>query len=335
MPTGDSSGLTVAVTGPTGEIGMPFVRALERSSEVGRIRAMARRPFDPAELGWSKTEYRQGDILDRPAVDELVAGADVVVHLAFIVVQATSSSYDINIEGSRNVFDASVAAGVSRLVYTSSIAAYGYHDVDGRLTEDMPARGTDRHAYSHQKAEVERVLDESLASGATDAYVFRPCIVAGPESPALLDQLPYIQIQEKLPATVTRALGQVPGLRPVLPDHGVPFQLVHHDDVAAALVAATLGRGKPGIYNLAADGEITITELAGELGWHAVPIPRQALAAGAEALSRVPALEVQAGWLEALRYPMLMDCSRAKIELGWEPAYDARETLRELVALRD
>src|SRR5512133_2361240 len=106
------SGLAVAVTGPTGEIGKPFVRALEGTPEVGRVLAMARRPFAPRELGWNKTEYREGDILDRAAVEGLIADADVVVHLAFIVVKATASSYDINIEGSRNVFDATVAAGV-------------------------------------------------------------------------------------------------------------------------------------------------------------------------------------------------------------------------------
>src|SRR5687768_11608381 len=129
--------LTVAVTGPTGEIGKPFVRALEAEPQVGRILAMARRPFDPAALGWRKTEYRRGDILDRDAVDSLVAGADAVVHLAFIVVKASAGSYDINIEGSKNVFEATVAAGVPRLIYTSSVAAYGYRDdVDGRLTED-------------------------------------------------------------------------------------------------------------------------------------------------------------------------------------------------------
>ena len=199
------SGLTVAVTGPTGEIGKPFVRALEVTPEVGRVLAMARRPFDPRELGWSKTEYRQGDILDRAAVDELVADADVVVHLAFIVVKATAKSYDINIEGSRNVFDATVAAGVPRLVYTSSVAAYGYHDHDGPLTEEMPTRGTERHAYSHQKAEVERVLHEALTDAATDAYVFRPCVVAGPEAPALLDQLPYLRLEHKVPAAALRA----------------------------------------------------------------------------------------------------------------------------------
>ena len=330
------TGLTVAVTGPTGEIGKPFVAALEREDGVERVLAMARRPFDPAALGWGKTEYRQGDILDRAAVDALVADADVVVHLAFIVVKATAGSYDINIEGSRNVFEAAVAAGAKRLVYTSSVAAYGYHDEgdSGPLTEATPARGTERHAYSHQKAEVERVLNEAVERAAIDVYVFRPCIVAGPEAPALIAQLPYVQLEGKVPAALREALGRVPGVKPVLPDHGVPFQLVHHDDVASALVAAVLGRGSPGIYNLAAAGEITLTDLANELGWHAVPIPRRAVDVAAQAFRRVPALEVEAGWLEALRAPMIMDTTRAREQLGWAPAFDARATLSALASVR-
>ncbi len=100
-----------------------------------------------------------------------------------------------------------------------------YHEHEGRLIEGMPARGTERHAYSHQKAAVERVLDEALTGSATDAYVFRPCVVAGPEAPALLEQLPYLRLAHKLPAVALRALGVVPGLKPVLPDHGVAFQL--------------------------------------------------------------------------------------------------------------
>jgi UDP-glucose 4-epimerase len=330
-----SESLTVAVTGPTGEIGKPFVSALERTPEVGRVLAMARRPFDPSDLGWKKTEYRRGDILDRTAVEKLVAEADVVVHLAFIVVEATAGSYDINVEGSRNVFEVTVAAGISRLVYTSSVAAYGYHqDVEGALTEDMPARGTDRHAYSHQKAAVERVLLEALGGSATDAYVFRPCVVAGPDATALLDQLPYMRVEGRIPSMVRRVIGWLPGVKPVLPDHGVPFQLVHHDDVASALVAAVLGRGAPGIYNLAGDGELTISDLARELGWHAVRIPKSTVDVSAGLLARVPPLAVPAGWLQAVRVPMLMDCARARRELGWEPAYDSRATLRDLVATR-
>jgi UDP-glucose 4-epimerase len=326
-----ATSLTVAVTGATGEIGKPFVRALERSTEVGRVLAMARRSFDPSQIGWHKTEYRRGDILDRAAVDKLVAGVDVVAHLAFIVVRASASSYQINIEGSRNVFEAAVAAGVRRLVYTSSVAAYGYHAHEGLLTEDAPTRGTKRQAYSRQKADVERVLRETLAGSATDAYVFRPCIVAGPDAPALLDQVPYLRLEHALPPAALGALRRVPGLKPVLPDHGVPFQLVHHDDVATALAAGVLARGKPGIYNLAGPGEVHWSDVARELGWYVVRIPKRALDASADVLARMPVLEVEAGWLEAMRVPMLMDCTRARRELGWEPAYDGLQTLHELV----
>jgi nucleoside-diphosphate-sugar epimerase len=49
-------------------------------------------------------------------------------------------------------------------------------------------------------------------------------------------------------------------------------------------------------------------------------------------LSRVPRLPPEAAWLNALRVPVVMDCSRARTELGWEPAHDAAETLRETVA---
>jgi nucleoside-diphosphate-sugar epimerase len=328
----DASGLTVAVTGPTGEIGRPFVRALERTPQVERVRAMARRPFDPGKLGWHKTEYRRGDILDRAAVDALVTDADAVVHLAFVVVKATTRSYAVNVEGSHNVFAAAVAAGVPTLVYTSSLAAYGYHDHEGLLTEDMPTRGTERHAYSHQKAEVKRALRARLADSATDAYVFRPCIVAGPEAPALLDQLPYLRLQHRLPAVTAGVLRRVPLVRPVLPDHGVPFQLVHHDDVAMALVAGVLGEGSPGVYNLAGDGEVRWSDVAQELGWYALPVPRRAIDVSASVVGRIPTLGVEAGWLEALRVPMLMDCSRARLELDWRPTYDSRQTLHEVVA---
>src|ERR1700684_1427271 len=92
----ESGGLTVAVTGPTGEIGRAFVGALERAREVRRVLGMARRPFDPAAHGWKKVEYRRGDVLDRAAVAELVKAADVVVHLAFIIMGDAAESAAVN-----------------------------------------------------------------------------------------------------------------------------------------------------------------------------------------------------------------------------------------------
>jgi len=326
------AGLTVAVTGPTGEIGKPFIRALERCESVKRIIGMARREFDAADHGWTRTEYRQGDVLDAEAVAGLVADADVVVHLAFIIA-ASGDSREINLRGSRNVFGAAAAAGVSRLVYASSVAAYGFHeDAPPLLTEDVPTRGTERHPYSAQKAEVEEVLAEELEGSQTSAWVFRPCIVAGPEAPLLLDMIPGVHLGDRLPGAVRALFEQVPVLKPVLPDPGIPFQLVHHDDVAAALVKGVLGRGEPGIYNLAGPGECSVKDIASALGWYSLPVPELAVDATAEIVAHLPFLPPEAHWIEAFRHPVLMDTTRARETLGWEPEHDALQTLRATVA---
>jgi nucleoside-diphosphate-sugar epimerase len=293
---------------------------------------MARRPFDPAEEGWKRTDYVRGDVLDRDSVASFVAGADVVVHLAFLIVGGPEEARRINLEGSRNVFEATVAAGAARLVYTSSVAAYGF--IQGRsqpLTEDVPARGTESFYYSAQKAELERVLDQVVAGSEVEAYVFRPCIVAGPDSPALIKSIPYVRLRRALPPPVRRAVEAVPLLKPVLPDPGVPFQLVHADDVALALRAAVLGRGEPGVYNLAAEDELTITDLADALGWHAIPLPGRALDVSAEIAPRIPFAPPQAAWLQALRTPTLMSAAKARSKLRWRPQHTGRETLRETV----
>jgi len=325
--------LTVAITGPTGEIGRSVVAALERSPEVARLRGMARRAFDPAALGWRKMEYRRGDVLDERAVGALVDGADVVVHLAFVIIGGASESRTVNLEGSRAVFAAAASARVKRLVYASSVAAYGFHRDNPRpLTEEVPARGTDGHYYSAQKAQVERLLRRTLAGSATDAYVFRPCIVAGRHASLLIDSLPYRLLSERLPAPVRGLLERVPLVRPVLPDPGVPFQLVHHDDVASAMRAAVLGRGRPGAYNLAGPGELTVAALARELGWRSVPVPGLAVDALAGMTGRLAFLPAQAQWISAFREPVIMDTAKARRELRWRPRHTAMQTLRETIA---
>jgi nucleoside-diphosphate-sugar epimerase len=327
-----TAGLTVAVTGPTGEIGRAVVNALERSREVKRVLGMARRPFDPAKHGWKKVTYRRGDVLDREAVEALVEDADVVVHLAFIIMGGAAETSTVNLDGSRNVFEAAVSAGATRLVYASSVAAYGFHPDNPRpLTEEVPAAGTASHYYSAQKARVEELLRETVADSALAAYVFRPCIVAGPDAPLLIDSLPFTQISERLPGAVTRLLDGVPILKPVLPDPGVPFQLVHHDDVASAMLAGVRGRGTPGVYNLAGPGQLTVAELASELGWYSIPVPELAVDAAAELIARLGFLPARAQWIAALREPMIMDAAKARRELRWRPKHDALETLRETI----
>jgi nucleoside-diphosphate-sugar epimerase len=249
-----------------------------------------------------------------------------------MIMGGSRQSRRVNLDGSRNVFEACARVGAKRLVYASSVAAYGFHpDNPQPLTEEVPVRGSSEHYYSAQKAEVEQLLSVMLGPGKTKAYVFRPCIVAGPSAPLLLDSLPYTQISERLPGPVLSLLDGVPILKPVLPDPGVPFQLVHHDDVASAMRAAVLGRGRPGIYNLAASGELTVKQLAEELGWYSIPVPELAVGAVAQMIGRLGFLPARAQWIAAFREPVIMSTAKARRELRWRPRHDALGTLRETI----
>ena len=328
-----ADGLTVTVTGPTGDLGIALVDSLERSRKVKKIVGMARRPFDPASQGWKKTEYREGDVQDRTSVAEAVKGADVVVHLAFAILESSDRTRGVNIEGSQNVFEAAVGAGAERICYASSVAAYGFHDDNPNwLHEDIPPRGSDAHFYSAQKAEVERVLGQALLKATrTHAWVFRPCIVAGPKAQTMIEEIPYVRMSQAMPDAVRRLLGGMPILKPVIPDPGVPFQLVHEDDVAQAFVAGVHGKGEPGAYNLAGNGTITISNLADALGWYAIPIPELAVDATAEVIARLPAKPPVFAWVESVRKPVLMKTDRAKKLLGWKPEYTSKATLKDMV----
>jgi UDP-glucose 4-epimerase len=323
-------GLTVAVTGPTGEIGISTVDALERDPAVERIVGMARRPFDPDSHDWTKTTYQQGDILDRRAVDALVADVDVVIHLAFIVLGTREESQRVNVAGTRNVFEATVAAErPRRLVYTSSVAAYGYHsDNPVPLTEDTPARGSSEHYYSEQKAACEQVLADATGGSALEVYVLRPCIVAGPKATALADAMPW----NKLPDAVQAVTAAVPLLKPPMPDPGTPLQLIHHDDVAAAIALAATTSAPAGIYNIAGDGEVSLSDVAAALGARPVRVPAATATVASAMIARVPFLPSATEWLHATRTSVVMDIGKAKGVLGWTPRYTSAETLQSLAA---
>ena len=324
--------LTVAVTGPTGDLGIAIVNALERSRVVKSIVGMARRPFDPGERGWKKTEYRQGDVTDTKSVRELVKGADVVVHLAFAILDASDRTRELNVEGSQRVFEEAAKAGAKRICYASSVAAYGFHDDNPDwLTEEIPARGSPEHPYSQQKAEVERVLGEVLLRHeGTVSYAFRPCIVAGPEARTMLEEIPYYRLEDAMPDAVARLLGSLPVLKPVIPDPGIRFQLVHEDDVASAFAAAVRGLGEPGPYNLAGGGTLTMSDVADALGWYSVPVPRPLVEATAEIATRLPLMPEQVAWIHSVKKPVLMKTDRAKKLLRWRPKHTAKATLKEM-----
>ena len=116
-----------------------------------------------------------------------------------------------------------------------------------------------------------------------EAYVFRPCIVAGPRATMLIEQtVDAVRAGDPLPL-LRKGVERLPLVKPVLPDPGVAMQLVHHDDVARAMAAAICGDGPAGVYNLAGEGEIGIGDIARALGWRSVPLPGPALSLGTAA----------------------------------------------------
>jgi nucleoside-diphosphate-sugar epimerase len=323
--------LTVAVTGPTGTFGFGLMPLLERDDRISRVIGIARRPFDPREHGWTKMEYRRGDVRDRAALEAAFEPVDVVIHLAFMVTgnAPRQTVREINVEGTLNAFRAAATTRTKRFVYTSSVAAYGFHRDNPRgMTEEWPTRPAKRLFYAQEKAELEHLLhDEAVAHPDPQLYVLRPPVVIGPHTLGAKKFLP-----EPLNTIGARLAGAVLPLRlalPVLvPDLTVQF--IHEHDVGQALLQCAVGAGPPGAYNIAGDGVMTGSEIANQLGFAAIPIPDRIVRATARAVARLP-LPPQAEWVEAATQPAIIDSTKAKLQLGWKPRYTSSEALRDTI----
>jgi nucleoside-diphosphate-sugar epimerase len=212
-------------------------------------------------------------------------------------------------------------------VYTSSVAAYGYHsDNPVPLTEDVPRRGSPEHYYSEQKAACEAELAQITEGSPLEVFILRPCIVAGPQAPALADAMPW----RHLPGAVQSAISAVPLLKTPVPDPGFPLQLVHHDDVATAIALAATTDAPPGAYNIAGDGEVSISDVVTALGGRPVRVPAIAATAALAVIAHVPFVPSALQWLHIARTSVVMDTSKAKTQLGWKPKYTSAETLQAL-----
>jgi nucleoside-diphosphate-sugar epimerase len=329
--SGGERDLTVAVTGPTGTFGFGLIPQLQADDRVARIVGIARRPFDPATYGWTKMEYRRGDVRDTKALHDAFGHADVVVHLAFLVTGAASGAAirSINIEGTLNAFRAAAAASAHRFVYSSSVAAYGFHpDNPIGMTEDWPVRPAARLFYAQEKAELERLLRAEAAARPTGPalYLLRPSIVLGPHAVGGKDLLPgpLAPLARSLAMRAGRLPVPVPVLVPAL-----PLQLVHEQDVGRALLQCVVAAGPPGAYNIAADGIITAADIVRELGLLPLSVPAATAHVPARALAALPLLPPLAQWVEAASHPAIMDTARAKKELGWEPHFTALEVVQD------
>jgi nucleoside-diphosphate-sugar epimerase len=325
--------LTVAVTGPTGTFGHGLVPLLEDDARIAKVVGIARRPFDPAEKGWTKLEYRQGDVRDADALEQAFRGADVVVHLAFMITGNADRETirAINVDGTLNAFRAAAAAGADRFVYASSVAAYGWHeDNPVPMTEEWPTRPAAHLFYGQEKAELEQLLrEENARHPGIELYLLRPPIVLGPNAVGGKDILPkpFDAIAGRLAGLIGRSPLPLPTLAPEL-----PVQFIHEADVGTAFMQCIVAAGPPGAYNIAADGILTGADVVREAGLTPLPIPGKPVQQVAKLLAAVPDTPFTppaAGWIEALSHPSIMDTTKAKRDLGWTPRYSAAEALRE------
>ena len=322
--------LTVAVTGPTGTFGFGLLPLLQADDRVARIVGIARRPFDPAGFGWTKLEYRRGDVRDPAALLDAFAGADVVVHLAFLITGAASAEVirAVNVDGTLNAFRAAAQAGARRFVYASSVAAYGFHpDNPVGMTEDWPVRPAARLFYAREKAELERLLraEASRAAGLA-LYLLRPPVVLGPHAVGAKDLLPGPLAA--LGRSLAGRIGRFPVPLPV-PVPVMPLQFVHEEDLGQALLLCVVAAGPPGAYNIAADGILTTADVAREFGLIPLPLPGGPARFAARSVAALPFLPPAAQWVEAASHPVIVDTTRAKKDLGWAPRFTALEALRD------
>jgi nucleoside-diphosphate-sugar epimerase len=316
---------TIAVTGVGGLLGRALVARLrEDPRAVTRILGLDLRvPGDLAVAGPERTEQegalapelelRGIDVRDAALVG-ILEGVDVVVHLAFQMdpIRDLELMRSINIDGTMNVLAAARAAGVARVVYLSSVVAYGAHaDNDLPLTETSPLRGTPGFTYAEHKREVEELLWLWHAAGDGPAVtVLRSAAVFGPG------------VQNFL----TRVL-ELPVL-PELPD-APPLQFVHVDDVVGAIVHA-IDVGLDGAYNVAPDGWLDYGRVLALAGRRTVAIDHARMRDLVVRMHRTGLGELEPGVVELFRHPWVLANDRLRAT-GWEPTRSNEEALLETV----
>ncbi|MHC4404046.1 MAG: SDR family oxidoreductase [Planctomycetota bacterium] len=182
---------TVLVTGATGFIGTQLVQALTNRGHA--VRALSRRsnpepppglaPDDRGPLYHPNVERVGGDVTDAAALRSAMQGCRYVFHLAAYAqnwAPDPQTFFDVNVEGTRNVFEAAQAAGIERVVWTSTIVTFGPTRRGEVGDENMP-RITDRYftEYEHSKADAERIAFEYVQQGLSVVMV-NPTRVYGP-----------------------------------------------------------------------------------------------------------------------------------------------------------
>jgi nucleoside-diphosphate-sugar epimerase len=319
--------MRIVVVGASGNVGTSTLAALANDPDVDSIVGVSRRV--PAR-SFPKTEWVSADVARSPLA-EAFAGADVVIHLAWLIQPSRDleTLHAVNVDGSARVFQAVRDAGVPALVYASSVGAYSPGPKDRRVDESWPTDGIESSYYSRHKAATERQLDVFERENPGIRVVrLRPGLIFKRDAASEIRRLfagPF------LPTSLLR-----PGLIPIVPRvRRLAFQAVHSLDVGEAYRLAAV-RDVRGAFNIAADPVLDPDELGRLLGARPVPVPAAALRIGADVTWRLRLQPSSPGWVDMALAVPLLDTTRARRELGWEPKRSAGDALLELLqGMRD
>ncbi|MEU1181441.1 SDR family oxidoreductase [Streptomyces sp. NPDC005820] len=319
-----STGSDVVVTGATGNVGTSVVRLLSEDPGVASVRGLARRvpEWAPPKTEWTGVDLASEGV----SLAGLFEGAAAVVHLAwaFQPTHDPAVTWRTNVLGSIRVFQAVAAARVPVLVHASSVGAYSPGPKERAVDESWPTHGWPGAAYCREKAYLERALDTFERDHPQVRVVrMRPAFLFKRESAS---EQRRIFGGRFLPGQVAR-----PDLLPFLPDiPGLRVQALHTDDAAEAYRLALRSEAR-GAFNLAAEPAVD-AELLGELfDARPVRLPRTAARSAVAAAWGLRLLPASPQLFDAVLRLPLMDCTRARTELGWRPERTATEVLQEFV----
>jgi nucleoside-diphosphate-sugar epimerase len=325
-------GLTVAVTGATGNVGTALLRALADGG-VAQVRGLARRqppdtaPYD--DVHWYLTDL--GDPDSEEVLAEFLHGVDVVVHLAWALQPGREPERlrRVNVDGARRVLDAAGAAGVPHVVHMSSLGVYSAGPPSRRITEDWPTEGVPSSQYSRDKVAAERLVRDFAARHPdVTVSVTRPTLVLQPLAGSEIGR--YF-LGDLLLAAARLLPGPVAKVLPLPLPGSLHLAFVHADDVADAIVRI-IDRRAEGPFNIAAEPALDADGFAKALGTVRVPVPAFALRTALQVAFHTHLVPAEPGWLDLGLGVPLLESARARTVLDWTPAHRGDDVLREFIA---
>lgn len=308
--------MQISITGAAGYLGTEIIKKLCNDKKIKSIIAIDRAPVTVAH---EKVKSVVCDV-NSPRMTKVLSGCSVVVHLAFIIGDSTNrpALYRVNVDGSRNVFEAAAEAGAKRLIVASSVAAYGYYpDNPAVMDEKSPLRGNPDNAYSDTKRLVELMLDDFEKRYPNITVVrFRPGVILGPNTRGgfrTMFELPFwIDFISDGPGFFSRTA------------------VVHEDDVVDAFILAIKGKGK-GAYNLAVEPHVSREQILKRSRQLPVRLLASLMGKLMALTYKLKLSNSPASDLIYMLYPIPASGKKARKEIGWRPKYSGLEALDELL----